>query len=50
METHVDDGVTFDEVLELLDDRVERLVDARRMFNVRYHLIQPLFQDIVVFG
>jgi hypothetical protein len=50
METHVDARVTFDEVLELLDDRVERHVDAREMFNVRYHLIQPLFQDILVVG
>jgi hypothetical protein len=50
MKTHVDDGVTFDEVLELLDDRVERLVDARGIFNVSYNLLQPLFQDILVVG
>lgn len=50
MEAHEDDGVALDEILELLDDRVEGIVDTRRMLDVSDHLSEPIFQDVVVIG
>ena len=48
MEAHVDDGVAFNEALELLDDRMKRFVDPGGCLDMSYHLAEPLFQDVLV--